>query len=528
MDDEIISNVSRRKFLKTGTCGLMSIGPLVNTIAQLKLVQSAAASTVDNAIVGTDYKALVCLFLSGGCDTNNLLVPIGNNPQRAAYETDRSVIQITEAQINAANTGLNTPSVGDQQYGLHQRLPKLANLYNRGQAAFLTNVGTLAEPTDRDTIGDAILPRQLFSHSDQVTQWMSSISDRDFTSGWGGRVADLINDAANPNSSLSMQITAAGNNQFMVAPGGATPQYTVTTTGAISLNSFGTNYSSAYEDDGVTYRNNSTGQRLKAMEQIMAYSHAHILEDGYNTLVKRARESESRVSEALNIANGLSYTDPDTSTNTELSFQAIFDSHGAGNTGLGQELLSIVNIIAGREAVGNTRQIFFVDLGGFDNHAALLNSQAPILEEMDNAIAAFQESLELLSLADSCFNTDQVTLFQASDFNRTWTPNSDNPSDAGTDHGWGGHTFIVGGAVNGGQLYGRGFPALAVGGENDVPSGSRGRWIPTTSVDEYSSVLAHWFGIDYGSSEMETIFPNLSRFIPSNITTPPTELAFMA
>ncbi len=517
--EDILTSVSRRNFLKKGTCGLMTVGPLVNTISQLKLMQSAAASTVTS-----DYKAIVCLFLRGGCDTNNVLIPIGSHGQAASYQTDRSVVQITESDIATAGSALTTASTSGQ-YGLHPSMPKLAGMFNSGQVAAVSNVGTLAEPTTRDTYNDARLPRQLFSHSDQQTQWMSSVSDKAFTSGWGGRVADLVHDTMNPDSAISMLITAAGNNDFMVSPGGSVPQYSVSSTGAISISSFGTNYANALEDGA--YRTNSTGQRLKAMEQIMAYSHAHILEKGYNASVRRARESEAKVSEALSIKAGLSYTDEDSGEPVGMDFESIFEAHGAGDSGLGRELIAILNMIAGRKALGNNRQVFFVDLGGFDNHAALLSSQAPLLGQLDNCLAAYSDCLDRIALADATFNTDQVTLFTSSDFNRTWTPNSDDPEDAGTDHAWGTHTFLMGGAVKGGQIYGRGYPTLAVGGPDDVPKGTRGRWIPTTSVDEYSAVLANWFGVSYGSSEMATIFPNLSRFSSSTAVAPPTELDFL-
>ncbi len=520
--DDILTSVSRRNFIRTGTCGLMTIGPLVNTISQLKLMQSAAASTISN-----DYKAIVCLFLRGGCDMNNVLIPIGSNPQKAAYQSDRSVIQINESDIATAGTAINEPNSGDQQYGLHTALPKLAAAYNAGQAAFVTNVGTLAEPTTRANYESVAHPIQLFSHSDQTTQWMSSVSDKAFSSGWGGRVADLINDTSNPDSEISMMITASGNNQFMVSPGGSIPQYSVSSTGAISLASYGSNYSNALNEDG-SYRTNATGQRLRALEEIMAYSHAHILEKGYNTAVRRARESEAKVANAFSIKDGLSYTNPDTNSSESVVFETVFAAHGVGGTSLAEEFIAILNMIAGREALGNSRQIFFIDLGGFDNHASLLLGQEPLLAQLDNCLAAYNECLDIIALADATFNTNQVTLFSASDFNRTWTANSDDPEDAGTDHAWGTHTFVMGGAVNGGQFYGRGYPELAVGGADDVPQGTRGRWIPTTSVDEYSAVLAHWFGISYGSSEMATIFPNLSRFVASNATGPAAELDFLA
>jgi uncharacterized protein (DUF1501 family) len=171
----------------------------------------------------------------------------------------------------------------------------------------------------------------------------------------------------------------------------------------------------------------------------------------------------------------------------------------------------VARLIAGRECLGNKRQIFFVDLGGFDTHSSLNGRLNPLLTQLDQAVGAFNAGMKELAIKDANFEYDKVTTFQASDFNRTWTPNGTATSSAGTDHAWGTHTFAFGGAVNGGDFYGS-FPTLGVGTADDVPSGSRGRWIPTTAVDQLAAKVANWFGVPEGSSEMEAIFPNLYRF----------------
>ena len=485
----------------------MGVAPLINTMAQLQLINSAAAANVGGSdVIGTDYKALVCIFLRGGCDMNNVVIPVVGNPQAAGYTSDRNVVGIrngvVDATLNPAGANdtlpLNVP--GGDPFGLHPSLPNLAQMYSDNEAAFVANVGTLAHPTTQATYNSVGLPKQLFSHSDQVTEWMSSIADQPYTSGWGARVADLYHSAWNPQSQTSMLITAAGNNQFM--NGGEQPQYTVTSSGAISLAGFGTNYDSALNSDG-SYKTNSTGQRLKALERIMNYSHAHLLEDGYAAVVQRARENEAIVTEASTVADGLG-----------LDLDTIFDSYGATN-GFADELKAVAKLIAGRDCLGNKRQIFFVDTGGYDNHQDINGDLGTLLTNLDNAVGAFNQAMKDLAALDTDFSYDQVTCFQASDFNRTWTPNSDNPATAGTDHAWGTHCFLFGGAVNGGNLYGH-FPELAVGGLDDVPRGSRGRWIPTTAVDQHAAVLAKWFGVPLGSGslseEMKTIFPNLDRF----------------
>ncbi|MEN8662147.1 MAG: DUF1501 domain-containing protein [Lentimonas sp.] len=507
-----LNKISRRDFLRTGACGAMTIGPLVNTLAQLSLINSAAASTTTTTpLMAGDYKALVCVFLRGGCDSNNVLIPIKSNlgsfpinSNAEAYASDRGAVAIPNGiahptyNPSAANDTIEiTASGSSEPLGLHPSLVNLASLYAANEAGFIANVGTLSEPTSRVTYSTSSLPKQLFSHADQVTEWMSSIADKPYTSGWGARVTDLYNDTWNPTSQTSMMITAAGNNQLMNGSS-QIGQYSVSSTGAISLAGFGTNYANALDAPGV-YKANDAGERLKALERIMQYSHAHILDEGYNEIVRSARANETVINTAINIESGLG-TD----------FDSIFASYGAENTGIGQELKSVARLIAGRDTLGNNRQIFFVDLGGFDTHQNLNADLPALLTELDNAIGAFNASMHALHGVGG-FDYNMVTTFQASDFNRSWTPNGTSVATAGTDHAWGSHCFVFGGAVNGGNIYGN-FPELQVGGADDVPAGSRGRWIPSSSVDQYSAVLANWFGVNVGSSEMQTIFPNLNRF----------------
>ncbi len=227
----------------------------------------------------------------------------------------------------------------------------------------------------------------------------------------------------------------------------------------------------------------------------------NIIEEGYSQVVRSARANEAIVTEAIAIENNLKL---------DKSFDDIWSDHNAIGS-FADELKVVARLIAGRECLGNNRQIFFVDLGGFDNHADINGDLPTLLSQLDNGIGAFNEAMLALDDKDTDFAYNKVTTFQASDFNRTWTPNGTNITTAGTDHAWGSHSFVFGGAVQGGNFYGT-FPELAVGGYDDVPSGSRGRWIPTTSADQFASVLAKWFGVPTDSSEMQTIFPNLDRF----------------
>lgn len=501
---KVLKKISRRQFLKAGTCGAMTIGPLINTIAQLSLINSASASALGgNTLVGSDYKALVCIFLRGGCDMNNVLIPVSGNPQANAYTFDRGAVAIANGithptyNPNGLNDTIPITVPGSDPFGMHPKLVNLAAMFEAGEASFVNNVGTLSEPTFQNTYSTSSLPKQLFSHSDQVTQWMSSIADKPYTSGWGARVADLYHDTWNTNSQTSMLITAAGNNQFM--NGSRLNQYSVASAGSISLAGFGTNYEGALNADG-SYKTNSTGQRFKALERIVQYSHAHILEEEYNQVLRSARANETIINEAIKAETTLG-----------IDFDSIWENDYGAAGNFADELKVVARLIAGRECLGNNRQIFFVDLGGFDNHADINGSLPILLEELDRGIGAFNAAMKELDAKDPTFTYDKVTTFQASDFNRTWTPNGTNINSAGTDHAWGSHTFIFGGAVNGGKFYGT-YPELAVGGADDVPSGSRGRWIPTTSVDQFAAVLANWFGVPVNSSEMKAILPNLDRF----------------
>jgi uncharacterized protein (DUF1501 family) len=497
-----LNSISRRQFLKAGSCGAMSIGPLVNTMAQLSLINSAVAATGNPAYDPGDYKALVCIFLSGGVDANNILIPRGSNPYAGVYAADRAAVAIANGIANgrynpsAADLTIPITVPGQGPFGMHPSLPKLASMFAAKEAAFITNVGTLAEPTSRSAYQAARLPNQLFSHSDQVTEWMSSIADKPYTSGWGARVADLYNDTWNEFSQTSMLITASGSNRFQ--GGGRSSQYAVSSSGAISLAGFGSNYGTALNANG-TYKNTVAGNRFKAFERIMQYSQAHIIEEGYNEAIRSARENEALISEAMKVETALG-----------IDFDAIWASHGSSDQ-LGLELKAVARLIAGRSCLGNNRQIFFVQAGGYDNHASMNTSLPSLLSDLDKAVGAFNEAMKVLGAMDVSFSYDKVTTFQASDFNRTWTPNKDDVASAGTDHAWGTHTFVFGGAVKGGNFYGA-YPELGIGSVNDVPSGARGRWIPTTSVDQLSAVLANWFGVPVGSSQMETIFPNLYRF----------------
>lgn len=473
--------LSRRRFISQSACSSLGLGGMVNTLAHLSLMSNALADTTSL----NDYKALVCVFLFGGMDSNNVLVPRAGHPSRPDYERFRDVLAIPDGQLQGI-----APDNNADPFGLHPGLGPLAQLFDDGELAFICNTGSLAHPIEhRDDYLNGLVPvpPQLFSHSDQQTQWQSSIPDKAFQSGWGGRIAELLSPIHNPDGKVSMSISLDGLNNFQVGLDGSVVQYAATKTGAKSFSGYGTNYSSALNSDG-SYRTNAQGRRLMAFEDIMRYTHNHLFEDGYNKIVQRSRDSEGTINAAIAEAEA-----------SGVDYDGIFAN---AQHDLGDQLKAVSKLIGGRTCLGNQRQIFFVSMGGFDTHQDQNDDLNVLTGRLGGALKAFHDALGAMAV------NDQVLTCTNSDFTRTFTPNGDDPTSSGSDHGWGGHQIVMGGPVIGKNLYGT-FPSLAVGADDDTDR-NRGRWIPTTSVDQYAAVCARWLGVE--ESALELIFPNLSRF----------------
>ena len=481
---------------------------MVNVLAHMRLITAAMAQSEP----ASGYKALVCIFLSGGNDANNLLVPAGDpagNPLRADYENGRGVLAIPAASLHSLVVPPSTRAFARHHDGLvppmgvHSSGAALATLFNDGKLAFVCNVGTLAYPVPsrNDFINSTVpLPPHLFSHADQQIQWQSSIPDRPFSSGWGGRVADLLHASYHDSSAskVSMSISLDGINSFQVGTTGEVFQYVVKPAGVPSLELDGFDRVSGDNDPydgaidaGGSYKLTDAGKRLKGFEGIMRLTHGNLHEDAYNRVVSSARATGSAICAAVIAA-----------ASSGIDFDALFAN---AHSRLGDQLKMIAKLIAGRSVLGNNRQIFFCQIGGYDTHQTHLISHADLINELSQALLAFHDSLQALGV------WNDVTTFTASDFNRSLTPNGSDAATAGSEHAWGGHAMVMGGAVHGGDIYGH-FPPLKIGSANgsiDTNSWS-GTWIPDTSVDQYSAVLTSWMGV--GSSEMEAIFPNLPRF----------------
>lgn len=477
---------TRRGFLRQAGCAALGSVAISSVIRDFRLINSAIAQgTGTDALPG--YKALICIHLSGGNDCNNFIVPRGSAYPN--YAATRQNLAIPESLLQPIY-----PNNGDgNEYGFHPNCPELASMFNNGKLAALFNVGPLLFPTSRTQYKNNLvaLPPQLFSHSDQVTHWQTSLPDQPPRTGWGGRIADLLHPYQNElvsdpvnRAKISLCTSIAGANTFEV--GSTVQQYHVSTSGAVTLS-------------GVT----SGSARETAIRNIAQLPQQNLQADAFGDILDNAVATGSVLNSAIL---------PTAATNY---FTTAFP-----NTTLGNQLKMVARLIAGRDSLKIKRQIFFVSVGGYDTHTsqlgnaanpgnALFGSQADLLNELSESINSFQSAMEQLSaLSGNTGLPDSVVGFTASDFGRTLSTNGQ-----GSDHGWGSHHIVFGGsgnpttgAVRGGRLYGT-FPVLQVNGPDDT---STGRWIPRVSVDEYSATLAKWFGVN--STYMPVVFPNLTRF----------------
>ena len=475
MSKKSAPEVTRREFLGNACCAAVGATGLLSALGSLRLMGAAASPangpqlpSVAGAPIASDYKALVCLFLNGGNDANNLIIPLGSG--YSAYASARSNLALPQAGVLPF-----TPRTTDgRSWGLHPSVSELHALFNSGKMALLANAGTLVYPTTKSHYNarSVPLPPQLFSHSDQQVQWQHSVPDKPTSTGWGGRTADLLN-AFNTSDQISMSISLAGKNTFQV--GAKVSQYAINTSGAVSLSG---STSSATSLDGI---------RFKAQKDIFAQSQSTLFETAFASATGDAIVSADLLNTVLAASPALTTVFP--------------------NTSAGNQLKMAARLIGASPTLGLKRQVFFVQLGGWDTHAAQLDNTDPVngthaglLAQISQAVNAFYNATVELRVAN------QVTTFSASDFGRTYRSNGD-----GSDHGWGSHHFIVGGAVNGTNLYGK-MPTLTVNGPDDT---GQGRWIPTTSVDEYAATLATWFGVS--ATDLPTVLPNIGRFAKPNL-----------
>jgi uncharacterized protein (DUF1501 family) len=524
MDFRNPPNISRRSFLHR-TAPILGAGALTSTIRDLRLINAAMAQSAT-----TDYKALVCIFLSGGNDANNLIIPTLTD-EYANYATIRTPVLALPNTDGSGATALamNSTNPDGHNYGMNPACPDLRTLFNNGKLASVFNVGTLVYPMTKAQYNANSVPKppQLFSHSDQVTQWQTSIPDQPPSSGWGGRCADLL-DSLNPRNGtlptdpakLSLAVSLAGANTLEV--GGVVQQYSVSTSGVVALSAL---------TPASTRRDAALKSILgidKAQADMLVSNYALALDHSVSTgsALSTALASSLMPSTFWGTANN--YGQWSTSNTTDA--QIITPNGGSTFTSsLMPQLRMIAKIIeagyrgAGvSNGLGMKRQIFFCQVGGYDTHTnqtnsatsaqtnanVIIGSQANLLAELSQCMNRFQTAISAISTQYGGTPTLEsgVTTFTSSDFGRTFPSNS-----LGSDHGWGSHHLVMGGAVKGGKTYGK-FPSLQVGGPDDT---STGRWIPTTSVDQFAATLASWFGVT--GSNLNTVFPNLKRFNTPNL-----------
>jgi uncharacterized protein (DUF1501 family) len=467
--------ISRRDFLRSSACALGSMA-LASSIDTFSVVQALTPQAA------TDYKALVCVFLNGGNDGNNMFVSLDQYDGPAGSLVEGYSNVRTAAGLAIAKASLLPVSpVSGGSYGFHPNMPEIQSLFNQGKLAVLCNNGPLVEPLTRTTYqnGTGKKPLQLFSHSDQVGLFQTAIANTVSQTGWGGRLADKTQ-GLNGSATFPSNVSIAGIN--LLLSGVDTRQLAVADSNTSLAN---------------VLQLTMSGTSGEQASRLVSFNELRTLDNNFK-LVKAASDIRSS---SIQTDNALSSVNPTLAT--------VFP-----NTTLGRQLKQVALLIRActdpTAGINMNRQIFFTQLGGFDTHSAEIGGQGGLLTQVSQAINAFYAATVELGVQNN------VTTFTMSDFGRTLQPAGSGVTAVGTDHAWGNHELIVGGAVLGHTLYGT-YPTLALGGPDDTDGGSnpRGRWIPTTSVEQYAATLATWYGLS--TADLSAVFPLIGRFSTANL-----------
>lgn len=466
---------SRRDFLRKTGCAL-SMTALATQVEHFGLMSALAQKEIE----GGDYKALVCIFLNGGNDGNNMVIPNHNDAILSNYTAYSNVRAASTLAIPQGSLlPITVPRMGGLSYGLHPSLVELQTLWNLQKMAIVTNAGTLVQPLTRTTYQNNSMPKplQLFSHSDQVNQAQSSISSSEPVTGWGGRSADKT--IALNTGALIPTITSIAGSQLFTAGALTKP---------LAVNPAPTQLNQLLTLSGYTTSTQDVARRT-ALDQLRTI-------DQSSDVIHAAQDVTQQ---AINASIALNQPDP--------TLTVTFP-----NTTLGNQLRQVAKFLAVRNNLNINRQIFFCSLGGFDTHTGQLTGQAGLLTQLSQAMKAFYDETVAQGISD------KVTTFTMSDFSRTFLP-SGTGAGVGSDHAWANHLFVMGGAVLGGNFYGMNtsngtpYPTLTLAGPDDTDN--RGRWIPTTSVDQYAATMASWYGVS--AVDLPLVFPFLSNFGSNNL-----------
>jgi uncharacterized protein (DUF1501 family) len=443
-------SASRRAFLQHSSA-MAALGAGAPFALNLSAMGAAAAQTLP-----TDYRALVCVYMAGGNDNYNTVVPY-DAPSQATYNALRGPLAIDASTLLPLQPAVALPNA--RAFAFAPSLSAFKPLFDDAKLAVLLNVGSLVEPVTKAqyVARSRDLPPKLQSHNDQTSFWQSSLPEG-AKSGWAGRLADLVADA---NRNYTFSSVAVSSNAVLMS-GNRVSQYQVSSTGSVLLQAH----------KNPTFGSSTVSSALQAL---VTEQRSHLMENEHARVMRRSIEADDLLSSALAAAPALSTAFPATS--------------------LGAQLKMVARMISVRAALGAKRQVFYVQLGGFDNHSFLIQNHAPLIEQVSDAMAAFYRATTEMAVAD------QVTSFTASEFGRSLTNNGD-----GSDHGWGSFHFVLGGAVRGRRFYGTA-PEIANNGADDI---GQGRLIPTTSVDQYAATLGRWFGVS--DTLLTTALPGLPNF----------------
>ncbi len=485
---------------KSGCCAL-GMASLATQMHHFGTISAFAQKAIDDdrPAGGENYKALVMLYFDGGNDSNNMIIPVHNDASVSnytAYSNARNAfgLALTQAQLQATN--FNVPRLGNLTYAMHPSLGPAATgainngiheLYGQGKLAIVANVGTLVRPLSKGaTYNSTPKPYQIGSHSDQKAQHQTSISNTQAFTGWGGRVSDRLTASQNPNGLIPMITSISGAQLFTAGQ----------TTLPLAISDSNTNLNAVLNPQG--YGTNPTGANL-ARRNAFNGLRTQDLDLNYIKAASHVTDLAMTANAALQVTQDVTVTFP--------------------NTSIGRQLRQVARLIKERTDLNVNRQIFYVQIGGFDSHTGQINQHVNLYSQVGQAMRSFYDEMVNQGVSND------VTLFTLSEFGRTLNP-AGTGANVGSDHGWGSHMMVMGGAVAGGDVYGSKrpngtgdyFPTLLMGNnaaaldDADTGANGRGRWIPTTSVDQYAAQLAKWFGLPQDAGTLEAVFPNLDNF----------------